>query len=374
MSDERVSLLLVDDQEANLSALEAVLEPFGEHLVKARSGREALERLLQHDFAVVLLDVQMPGMSGFDIAALVRARDRTRHTPILFLTAISQTDQDVRRGYELGAVDYVFKPIAPEILRAKVSVFVELHRRRHQEAAAREELARSNRDLEEFAHVVAHDLQAPLRSVTGHLDLLAKRAGGLDEKARHHVDAAVADAERMKSQIRDLLSYARARNREAAPRTTDAAVVLREVTERLRVPIEESKAEVTHGPLPVLLVDPTELSQVLQNLVENAVKFHRDVPPKVHVTAERQGDHWRFSVADNGIGIASKDAERIFGVFQRLHTREEFPGTGIGLALCRRLVEHRGGRIWVESKNGAGSTFHFTLPAAAAPASPTAQT
>jgi two-component system sensor histidine kinase/response regulator len=368
MSDDRVSLLLVDDQEANLSALEAVLEPFGENLVKARSGREALERLLQHDFAVVLLDVQMPGMSGFDIAALVRARDRTRHTPILFLTAISQTDQDVRRGYELGAVDYVFKPIAPEILRAKVAVFVELHRRRHQEVAAREELARSNRDLEEFAHVVAHDLQAPLRSVTGHLDLLAKRAVGLDEKARHHVDAAVADADRMKQQIRDLLAYARARNREAEPRPTDAAVVLREVVGRLRVPIEEARAEVTHGPLPVLLVDPTELSQVLQNLVENAVKFHGPVAPKVRVEAERTGDHWRFSVADNGIGIAAKDSERIFGVFQRLHTREEFPGTGIGLALCRRLVEHRGGRIWVESKNGAGSTFHFTLPAVAAPA------
>src|SRR5262245_28422221 len=374
MSDERVSLLLVDDQEANLSALEAVLEPFGEHLVKARSGREALERLLQHEFAVVLLDVQMPGMSGFDIAALVRARDRTRHTPILFLTAISQSDEDVRRGYELGAVDYVFKPIAPEILRAKVSVFGALFRRRRQEAAARAELARSNRDLEEFAHVVAHDLQAPLRGVTGHLERLDQRAQDLDEAARRHVVAAVSDAERMKQQIRDLLAYARARNHEPEPRTTDAAAVLREVLERLRVPIEESRAEVTNGPLPVFLVDPTELSQVLQNLVENAVKFRRDVPPKVHVSAERLGDAWRFSVAANGIGIPAKDAERIFGVFQRLHTREEFPGTGIGLALCRRLVEHGGGRIWVEPRNGAGSTFHFTLPiqgVADAPASTT---
>jgi signal transduction histidine kinase len=370
MTDDRVSLLLVDDQEANLSALEAVLEPFGEHLVKARSGREALERLLQTDFAVVLLDVQMPGMSGFDIAALVRARDRTRHTPILFLTAISQTDADVRRGYELGAVDYVFKPIAPEILRAKVAVFVELHRRRRQETLAREELARSNRDLEEFAHVVAHDLQAPLRGVTSHLESLAKHEGSLEDRDRRHLDAAVADAERMKQQIRDLLAYARARNREAVPEPTDAAAVLREVLGRLRVPLEETHAQVTHGPLPVLLVDPTELAQVLQNLVENAVKFHGAAAPRVHVSAERTGEHWRFSVADNGIGIAAKDSERIFGVFQRLHTREEFPGTGIGLALCRRLVEHRGGRIWVESKNGAGSTFHFTLPASPVAAAP----
>ena len=357
------NILLVDDQEANLTALAAVLAEVGDAVVKARSGPAALRCLLDGEFAVVLLDVQMPGMDGFETAAMIRARDRSRHTPILFVTAMDRTDEHALRGYSLGAVDYVFKPIAPEILRAKVAVFLELHRRRQREVAAREELARSNQDLAEFAQVVAHDLQAPLRSVAGYLDLLERRAGSvLDEAAKHYIASAVADAERMKCQIRDLLTYARVKTEPPVPESTDSSGALLQAIDGLRVPLEEAKAEVTHGPLPMMLADPAQLTQLFQNLVDNAVKFRGPSSPKIHVSAERSGGVWQFSVADNGIGIDAKDRERIFGVFQRLHPRGEFAGTGIGLAICRKIVEHHGGRIWVEQGAGKGSTFCFTMP------------
>ncbi len=366
MTDESpVNVLLVDDQAANLIALEAVLEPFGERLVKARSGPDALRCLLDDDFALVLLDVQMPGMDGFATAEFIRARERTRHTPILFLTANDRTEQQAVKGYALGAADYVFKPIAPEILRAKVAVFVELFRRGRREAAVREELARSNRDLEEFAHVIAHDLQAPLRSVTGHLDALARRMGArLDGETRPFLDDAVAAAARMRVQISDLLKFARVGERPEASVTAQAEVALDRALDTLRPAIAEAGAEVLRQPLPMVRADPTELGQLFQNLLDNALKFRAGTAPKIDVRARRVDDFVEFTVEDNGIGLdTSHDADRIFGVFQRLHTREEFPGNGIGLAICRRIVENHGGKIWVRSRKGAGATFHFTLPA-----------
>jgi light-regulated signal transduction histidine kinase (bacteriophytochrome) len=354
----------VDDHEANLQALAAILEGYGEHLVTARSGPEALLRLLEREFAVVLLDVQMPGMDGFETAEMIRARGRSHDTPIVFLTAFSQGDEHVLRGYALGAVDYVFKPIAPEILRSKVAVFVELVRRRRREAAMRAELARSNQELATFAEVVAHDLQAPLRGVQGHLDLLQKREGQrLEDAGRRLVTSAIAEAERMGAQIRDLLAYARVRSEPAETRLVDASESVKRALELLRAPIEDAKASITCGPLPVLVTDPGRLTQLFQNLLDNAVKFRRAEPPRVHVSAEREGDDWLFTVSDNGIGIDEKDRERVFGVFQRLHSRAEYPGTGIGLAICRKIVEGQGGRIRVEASPEGGSAFRFTLPA-----------
>lgn len=359
-----VNILLVDDQAANLVALEAILSPFGENLVLARSGREALRCLLEQEFAVVLLDVQMPEIDGFATAELIRARDRTRHTPILFLTAIDRTERQALRGYALGAADYVFKPVAPEILCAKVAVFVELFRRGRREAKARDELARSNRDLEEFAHVIAHDLQAPLRSVTGHLESLARKLGPrLDDDAKPLLDEAVGAAARMRVQIRDLLKYARFGER---PRTsvTAAADAFEHAVANLRGAIAETGAQITHQPLPIVRADPVELVQLFQNLIDNALKFRSQAAPRIDVRARRVDAFEEFTVEDNGIGLdEGADAERIFGVFQRLHTREEFPGNGIGLSICRRVVENYGGRIWVRSHPRAGATFHFTLPA-----------
>jgi PAS domain S-box-containing protein len=227
------------------------------------------------------------------------------------------------------------------------------------------ELERSNEELEQFAYVISHDLREPARMVKSYMDLLAERyQGQLDEKADMFIDHAVDGAERMQEMISALLDLSRVGRRGKKPTPVDVEVVLERTLRSLGRAIEEANAEVTHDPLPTVMADEAQLAQVFQNLIANAIKFHRDdVPPQVHISAERKGDEWVFSVADSGIGIDPEQADRIFQIFQRLHTEEEYEGTGIGLALCKRIVERHGGRIWVGSEVGVGSTFTFTLPA-----------
>jgi PAS domain S-box-containing protein len=226
-----------------------------------------------------------------------------------------------------------------------------------------QELERSNADLEHFAYVASHDLQEPLRMVASFTQLLAKRyEGKLDSDADQFIGYAVEGAGRMQMLISDLLAYSRVgtRGNEFAP--TSCETVLEIVLTNLKTAIEEAGALVTHDPLPTVMADQGQLCQVFQNLLANALKFHGSTPPHVHVSAERGEDEWRFSVRDNGIGIDPQDAERIFVIFERLHTSAEFPGTGIGLAISKKVVERHGGRIGVESEPGAGATFYFTIP------------
>lgn len=227
------------------------------------------------------------------------------------------------------------------------------------------QLERSNRDLEQFASVVSHDLREPLRMVTSFLRLLERRyEDRLDAKGKEFVAYAVDGAERMQEMIRALLDLSRVGTRGQELKPTEVEEVLDKTLSALRRVIEDTEAEVTHDPLPTVMGDEAQLGQIFQNLIANALKFHKqDQVPRVHISAERQGDEWLFSVVDNGIGIAPEQSKRIFRVFQRLHTEEEYPGLGIGLALCKRVVERHGGHIWVESAPGEGSAFYFTLPA-----------
>jgi PAS domain S-box-containing protein len=230
-----------------------------------------------------------------------------------------------------------------------------------------EELARSNRDLEQFAYVASHDLQEPLRMVTSYVQLLARRyKGKLDSDADEFIAFAENGAIRMWRLINDLLTYSRvgAWGKEFEP--IDCETVLDQSLNNLKVAIEENGAVVTHDPLPTVMADNPQLVQLFQNLIGNAIKFRGKEPPRIHASAGRNGSGWIFSVRDNGIGIAPEYAERIFVIFQRLHGREEYPGTGIGLAICQKIVERHGGRIWVESEVGRGATFYFTLPASTA--------
>ena len=230
-----------------------------------------------------------------------------------------------------------------------------------------EELARSNHDLEQFAYVASHDLQEPLRAVAGPLQLLQRRyEGQLDARADEFIGHAVDGATRMQALIDDLLSYSRVGRLDDPKAPVQSADALELALKNLSVVIQETGAKVTHDSLPVVLGIPTQLGLLFQNLIANAIKFRSsDRPPRVHIRAEQAGDEWRFSVADNGIGIAQQYFERIFVIFQRLHTRREYPGTGLGLALCKRIVEHHGGRIWLQSTPGEGTTFFFTLLRAA---------
>jgi PAS domain S-box-containing protein len=226
-----------------------------------------------------------------------------------------------------------------------------------------EELARSNAELEQFAYISSHDLQEPLRMITSYLQLLQRRyQGNLDDKADKYIHFAVDGASRMQNLIQDLLEYSRVTRISREFETTDCELILNKVLLNLTVVIKENKATVSHGPLPEVMADSTQLVQIFQNLILNGIKFHREEAPEIHISAEKIANEWSFSVQDNGIGIDPQYSKRIFEIFKRLNSRERYQGTGIGLAICKKIVEGHGGRIWVESELGKGSTFYFTLP------------
>jgi signal transduction histidine kinase len=225
------------------------------------------------------------------------------------------------------------------------------------------ELARSNEDLREFAYAVSHDLQEPLRAVSGFVKLLAKRyKGRLDTDADEFIEYSVAGVKRMQLMIKDLLEYSQVGTKGEGFGPADISIVIEQAVSNLKAAIEESGAEVTWAAMPTVMADTPQLIRLFQNLIGNAIKFRGKEAPRVHVSAEREGDEWVFSIQDNGIGIDPDQAEKIFVIFRRLHTREEYPGTGIGLAMCKKIVERHGGEIRVESEPGKGSTFRFTMP------------
>jgi PAS domain S-box-containing protein len=248
-----------------------------------------------------------------------------------------------------------------------ISTIRDITSRKHVEQQLRAtaaDLARSNAELEQFAYVASHDLQEPLRMVASYTQLLARRyAGKLDSDADDFIGFAVEGARRMQDLINDLLAYSRVGTRPLQLQPVDIQRLAGEVVSDLHAAIDEAGASVSYDGLPIVRGDPTQLRQLFQNLVANAVKFRGERPPQVRITAERHDQSWQLGVHDNGIGIQPQYLERIFVLFQRLHTRAEYPGTGIGLAICRKIVERHGGRIWVESDPGQGATFWFTLHA-----------
>ncbi|MBD2012677.1 GHKL domain-containing protein [Microcoleus sp. FACHB-53] len=221
----------------------------------------------------------------------------------------------------------------------------------------------SNRELEQFAYVASHDLQEPLRAVNSYAQLLGRKyQGNLDAKADKYLGYIMEGATRMQQLINDLLEFSRVGTRAKELKLTACEVVLSQVLINLKVAIAECQAVVTHDPLPTIMGDEIQLMQLFQNLISNAIKFHREEPPCVHISVVQQQNDWVFSVRDNGIGMEPEYFERIFTIFQRLHSRAEYPGTGIGLAVCKKIVERHGGRIWIESELGVGTTFYFTIP------------
>jgi len=361
-------VLLVDYRPENLSALEAIISGLGAAPVRAASGPEALQRLLEEDYALILMDVLMPEMDGFETATLVHRRKRSRETPIVFLTAHGDDPALILRGYKAGAVDYLPKPIVPEILQAKVAIFLDLHEKTELLRRQALNLASLNAELEAFSGSVSHDLKAPLRAMRSWTQIVLEECSGkvLDEEGQAKLKRVLEAGDRMDGLIGSLLAYAKVSRAEITLAPLDLTSLVREALDGLKPELESRGAELQVAePLGGVMGHRTSLVQAVTNLVSNANKFTEPgVPPRVAIRSEVIGGRRRLWVEDKGIGIERADRERIFRPFERLHGQKDYAGHGIGLAIVQRAVERLGGSVGVESEPGKGSRFWIDLPSA----------
>ena len=342
---------ITDVNEASIKATgiprgELIGTDFSDYFTEPEQAREGYRQVFARGFVT-------------DYPLTIRRRDG-KLTDVLYNASVYSNEAGEVEGVFAAARDITKQREAEAALRVEAE-----ERRRAGDAleASARDLARSNAELEQFAYVASHDLQEPLRMVVGHVQLLKKRlARKLDADTREFMGFAVDGALRMQNLIQDILAYSRVSSKGQPLAPVDSAAALKEALDLLASRIAETGAEVTAQPLPMVAADRVQLVQLFQNLIGNAIKFCKNRAPRVRVEARREARRWRFSVTDNGIGIAAEYRERIFGIFQRLHTRREYPGTGIGLAICKRIVERHGGEIGVESAPDGGSVFWFTLP------------
>jgi PAS domain S-box-containing protein len=503
----KVNILVVDDRPDGLLALEAVLCSDNYNIFKAGSGQEAVRYTMFHDFAVILLDVQMPEMDGFETARMLRENFRSRDTPIIFVTAINKEIVHINQGYENGAVDYIFKPFDPFILKSKINIFVDLFEKnmqirrqadllrrleaqekarqisqlrqeslrsyshladavphciikvlpsgqveyynqrwveytgfksntdwksvvhsgdagiflrlwsgmrrhdarvfsvemrlrsakdglyrwhlvrvvpeimdgktiswiasctdiddiKHAEEALKTqsvELNRSNKELEEYAYVASHDLKEPLHVVSSFVYLLEKRfEGKLEDREKGYLKCIREAVNQAQTLIKDLLEYSCV-GKDKSMKLVDLSSVLKEVQCNLNTTIQKEGAVIRCGTMPEIMANPSEMVQLFQNVIGNAIKYRGIKPLEIDIASRLDGNKWVFSVKDNGIGLDPQFKERIFNMFQRLHPKSEYSGSGIGLAICKKIVEKHGGRIWVDSKPAQGATFYFAI-------------
>jgi signal transduction histidine kinase len=366
---EKLRVLLIEDDpvDKELVLRELCAGGFEPEAHMVQSEEEFLAHIGKNQYHVILADYNLPRWRGTEALSLLNQRGLD--IPVILVTG-SLGDEMAVECIKRGTTDYVLKDHLPRLCIAVRRALAEKHQRearRHAEEELEkkvEELARSNRDLEQFAYVASHDLQEPLRMVATYAQLLGERyKGKLDDKADKYIAYAVDGALRMQALINDLLLYSRVGRQHAEPQQVDCADIVERAVRNLRTRIEEQHAILKLEKLPVLFVEPLPLVQVFQNLVSNALKFHRPEPPRIEIRADQKDGQWIFSVTDNGIGIDPEHAEDIFVIFKRLHSRSEYPGSGIGLAICKKIIDQMGGSIWVESTLGRGSTFKFTLPA-----------
>lgn len=405
----RPKILLVDDREDNLLSIETLLEPDGYRFVKANSGSQALKILLhEFDFAMILMDVKMPNLNGFETATIIYQREKLRHIPIIFITANNFGEENIFKGYSSGAVDYIYKPINPELLRAKVSVFIDLYKKNHQLVAQEQRLVAinksleneilerriseekikdlnrqllenisrletANQELDRFAFMASHDLQEPMRKIRLFSDrLYYKYKDQLDEEALMFINRIQQSGIRMENLIKDILTFSKISVEKDPFIETDLNKIIQEVLEEMNDEVVEKEAKVDVQPLPSIMANPGLMRPLFFNLISNSLKYcKKDVPPAIHIRSELateksnrkpQKEYFRIFVEDNGIGFDQIYAEQIFGMFKRLHRHTEFEGTGIGLALCKKIVEEHEGHITALSKVNEGSTFIVSLP------------
>jgi signal transduction histidine kinase len=400
-------ILYLEDDRNDVELVRAKLDDEGLdcNMISVETQADFVAALNDAGFDVILADYRLPSFDG--LTALSIAREKAPNVPFIFVSG-SMGEELAIDTLKRGATDYVLKQrlsrLGPAIRRALEEAKEHLERRKaeeevkkyqehleemvkertaqlrttnerlQQEIADRketeeelkkisDELARSNADLQHFAYAVSHDLQEPLRVIEGFIKLLEKRyQNKLDAKAKEFIGYTIEGVQRMRALISDLLEYSRVGTSGIDIKLTDFSEAVERAVFNLKTAVEETGAMIIYDPLPTVGADAIQMSRLFQNLIGNALKFRGKEAPNIRISAERNENGWIFSVQDNGMGIDRPDLERIFAVFQRLHTREEYPGTGIGLAICKRIVERHGGKIWVRSEKGKGSTFCFTIP------------
>ncbi len=365
----RLRLLLLEDNpdDAELVLHELEKAGFSVSSQVAQTREDCLRLLHENAYDVVLADYNLPQWKGIEAVELMR--NQGIDIPLILVTG-ALGDVTAVECIKQGATDYVLKE---NLMRLPISVRRALKEKRLRDQRARDqqelaqkaaELARSNQELEQFAYVASHDLQEPLRMIATYTQLLAERyRGKLDEHADKYIRYAVDGAKRMQVLINDLLAFSRVGRNPMVSKQVDCNALVEQVLRSLGPAIAESHADIHADPLPVVESDGSLLQQVFQNLVGNAIKFRRpEEPPEIHISASPANGMWEFAVQDNGMGIDREHLESVFVIFKRLHTQAEYSGSGIGLALCKKIVERHGGRIWADSDPGKGSTFRFTLP------------
>jgi len=400
-------ILIVDDKQENLYSLKTLLQLHAYEVDTAESGEDALKKVLRNDYQLIILDVQMPGMDGFEVAETIAGYSKTKSIPILFLSAVKIDKRFISQGYAAGGVDYITKPFDPDLLMLKVRSFYRLseqtrelkamqeslkeeveQRRLAQEALEElnrsledrvesrtkdlqlinQELERSNIELQQYASVASHDLQEPLRKIATFIDIIQERYCKDNEEAKPYIERIQVSATRMRTLINDLLTYSNLSD-ERQVETIDLNEALEETLMDLELAIKESGAVIEKGSLPKIQAMPGQFRQVFQNLLSNALKFRKQgIVPQIRIWSETDAapadsdQQLRIYVTDNGIGFDETFKKKIFMLFQRLHSKEEFEGTGIGLAIVRKIIEQHGGTISASSEPGKGSSFCITLP------------
>ncbi len=409
----KVKVLLVDDNENNLMSMKSIFAEDKYQIETANSGKEALKILLKDwDFALILMDVEMPVLNGFETAELIYEREKLKHIPIIFITANGHGDDNVFKGYKAGAVDYIYKPIRPELLRAKVHVFMELYRKNHQlqiqeqkliainknlemeikDRIASEEraielnkqlleninqLEATNKELDCFAYMASHDLQEPLRKIKIFSERInTKHSDKLDGESRIYLDKIQAASGRMQNLINDIFTLSKITSSKDSKENADLNELLNEVVLEMDLLIQEKNAVVIVEKLPKLFVNKSLMKRLFQNLISNSIKYsQKSLAPVIRITSRLEAGYelggttkslrnkfYRIYVQDNGLGFDQQYAEQVFTMFKRLHINPEFEGTGIGLAICKKIVEEHQGFISAKSVVNEGTTFTISLP------------
>lgn len=403
---DAIKILIVDDKKENLLSLQVILANRGYQFVEATSGKDALRILLKNqDFAIILMDVQMPLMDGFETAEMIRQSDKLKHVPIIFLTANMNTNEYIFKGYQSGAVDYMIKPLSPEILQAKVMVFTELFRK-NQELRKKEEethalneiilktnkelasqyaaiekhadeLKKKNMELDAFTYISSHDLQEPLRKIQTFSNLiLSNEYANLSDDGKTKFDRILYACNRMRELINSLLTFSRATLVDRRYETVDLNTIIKDVKEALHENLNEKGASITTDFHDTVKIIPFQFVQLMENLIHNAIKFAKaETPLEITIKSRlvpgfdlqienlaTDVNYCHISFGDNGIGFEPQHSEKIFGVFQKLHGRDVYEGTGIGLAIVKKIVENHNGHINAVGEPMQGATFNIYIP------------